>query len=96
METQIGIELENSILASKWCVNCYPKKEYAFFINEGDSLCEECFKILKSEVIDEVYEFALNERDKADKEFRKKLDDDYLQGYYIAMNTVAKFIEKKL
>ena len=36
-----------NIVASKFCVNCYPKRECATFTYKGDSLCEECFKILK-------------------------------------------------
>lgn len=42
--SQTPITFKPSILASKWCVKCYPKKAYAEFTFQCSSLCEECFK----------------------------------------------------
>jgi len=36
--------LNTSVMLSKWCIRCYPKKEGAEFTWQGHSLCEECFK----------------------------------------------------
>jgi len=32
------------VIASKYCVRCYPKKVYAEYTYKGDSLCEGCLK----------------------------------------------------
>lgn len=39
----------------------------------------------------EIYEFVADERDKADAHYKDE-QDDYSQGYFMAMNTVMKKI----
>ena len=33
----------STLVATHWCVECWPKKEWAFFIFNGRSYCEEHF-----------------------------------------------------
>ena len=41
----IQIDTGKQILISKWCVKCYPQKEWALFTYKGNSLCEKHFKL---------------------------------------------------
>ena len=36
--------MEETLLWTKWCVHCYPKKSPAYYIYKGNSICEECLK----------------------------------------------------
>lgn len=40
----VGTGEADSILGTNWCVECYPKKNYAIAIYEGNSICQECLE----------------------------------------------------
>ncbi len=56
---------------------------------------DEIITKVKQEGREEVRQLALDERDKVAKNINEfnKLDDDYQEVYYIAMNTIITYIE---
>jgi hypothetical protein len=47
-----GERWASGIMPSNYCVMCYPKKERAIFIYNGNSLCEECFNRLRNKPLE--------------------------------------------
>jgi hypothetical protein len=44
IESSERVVIGKLIMGSNWCTYCWPVKEYALFINNGESVCEKHFK----------------------------------------------------
>jgi hypothetical protein len=41
--TDDTMRMDKPIIGTLWCVSCWPKKEYAYYIFDGVSFCEKHF-----------------------------------------------------
>jgi len=89
-EYEADMTTKDVISLSKYCVNCYPKIERAFYTYKGNSLCHKCFKnpmTTKTKVNENAMRLKsshlqkqMKMKDKWEEEFDNKWDTESKDG----------------